>query len=530
MKLYEKSITEDIRNPYSEIWGADRSLVPFTSEDESTSELPLSALPPILKEVIEGASESIGVSPALCFSMCLPCLAACCQHIVLIQNETKDTHLNMWVWSGAGSGERKSNTLKFFIRPLQEFEREANQKINEIRRSEQAKEKVLKAKCSKCESTARKDDSEEAYTELHKASEELAGFEYTPHCQLIIGDATTEASANIISENGGYGFIASAEARIYDIMAGRAYNNSVSNIDLYLQGFSNEACRINRKNSAPVFIEEPAISMCLSVQPEKLKQNLTNDDFCDTGFLDRAVIILPESRFGKFKYRPNIIPLKVVAEYDNLVRDILLTRYGDDMRPTEKKYLRLTPAADEVFEQFHDTWWAGARIDLTDLRAFASKFVETVQRLAGIFQTVDNIKSGVWADVTKENAERAVAVGEYLAEQTMFARRGGMKEKTDSEAAALLDKMMKRLRKIRQTESGRTWLTYRDDIQPHCKIAGKTNRKSLNPLLQELTDRNYISPPIDFNGDEGKQQNVESVANATRYYINPTIIEEGGIV
>ena len=526
MTLCEKSMNEDIHNPYSEIWSKDRNTVPFTSEDESTSELPLFALPPIIKEVIEGASESIGVSPALCFSMCLPCLSACCQHVVLIQNETKDTHLNMWVWSGAGSGERKSNTLKFFIKPLQEFESEANKRIKEIRQSEQAEEKILKAKYKRCESAVNKDDSTEAYAELQAVGEELAGFEYTPHCQLIIDDATTEASANIISENGGYGFIASTEARIYDIMAGRAYNNSVSNIDLYLKGFSNEGCRFNRKNSPPVFIEEPAISMCLSVQPEKLKQNLANDDFCDTGFVDRAVIILPESHFGKFEYRPNMILAKVVAEYENLIRGILQTRYDDDMRPAKRKYLRLTPAADEVFEQFFYIWWGRARIDLTDLKAFASKFFETVLRLAGIFQTVDNITSGMWADITKENAERAVIVGEYLAEQTIFVRRGGMKEKSDGEAAVLLDKMLKRLKKIQQTESGRTWLTYREDIQPHCKIAGKANRESLNPLLQELTNRNYISPPVMFNGNEEMQQDIESVERAKQYYINPQIIKE----
>lgn len=520
---------EDMHNPYGEMWSMDCSTVPFVSDDDATSGLPLFALPPILKEVIEGASESIGVSPALCFSMCLPCLSACCQHIVLIQNETKDTHLNMWVWSGAGSGERKSNTLKFFIKPLQEFEKEANQKIKEIRQSEMAEEKVLKAKFKKCESAANKDGSAESYAALQTAGEELAGFEYTPHCQLVIDDATTEASANIISENGGYGFIASTEARIYDIMAGRAYNNSVSNIDLYLKGYSNEGCRFNRKNSAPVFIEEPAVSMCLSVQPEKLKQNLANNDFCDTGFIDRAVIILPESHFGKFQYKPTMIPSKVVAEYDNLIRGILLTRFDNSMRPTEKKYLRLTPAADKVFEQFFYNWWNRARVDLTDLKAFASKFFETVLRLAGIFQTVENITSGIWSDITEENAHRAITVGDYLAEQTIFVRRGGMKEKSDGEAAVLLEKMMKRLMKLRQTESDRTWLTYREDIQPHCKIAGKANRDSLNPLLQELTNRNFISPPVMFNGNEEMQQNIESVERARRYYINPTLIEEGGI-
>ncbi len=513
------SMSDDMQNPFSEMWESDKEIIPFDNGN-GTCELPLYALPPVLADVIEGVSTAMSVYSSLAFSMCLPCVASACQHIVLIQNEAHETHLNLWVWSAAGSGERKSSTLKYFIKPIQEFENEANKKIKEMRKREAAKKRTLQIKVRNLEAVAKKEDTAESYLALEKANEEFESFEFTPHVQLMLDDSTTEASASILAENGGYGFVASSEARIFDIMSGRAYNNGVSNIDLYLKGFSNEYCRFNRKSAAPIHIEEPAVSMCLSVQPEKLKQNLTNSDFTDTGFCDRAVIISPESNFGNFKYKPAMVQPKITAEYNNLICDILKTRFDDNMRPTEKKYLRLTPEADKAFETYFYDWQNKARNDLTDLKAFGSKFFEVVQKVAAIFQVCENTTNGEWEDVSLENTQRAIILAHYLAEQTIFVRRGGMREKSDSEAQALLEKMLKRLNKVRETEPERTFLIYREDIQPHCKIAGKSNREGLNPLLQELTDRNYISPPVLYDGNQEMPHRIETVERATKYYIN----------
>ncbi len=157
-------------------------------------------------------------------------------------------------------------------------------------------------------------------------------------------------------KNGGYGFVASSEARIFDIMSGCAYNNGVSNIDLYLKGFRNEYCRFNRKSAAPIHIEEPAVSMCLSVQPEKLKQNLANSDFTDTGFCDRAVIISPESNFGNFKYKPAMVQPKITAEYNNLIRDILKTRFDDKHAANRKEAFETDTEVDKAFETYFYDW------------------------------------------------------------------------------------------------------------------------------------------------------------------------------
>jgi replicative DNA helicase len=122
--------------------------------------------------------------------------------------------------------------------------------------------------------------------------------------KLTVGDATPEALAKLMADNGGRMAVHSTEGGVFDLMTGRYSDRS--NLDVYLQGWSGDrldTARIGREaNVAP----EAILTMVLTVQPSVIAALSERPELAGRGLTARFMYSVPVDTLGHrdLSFRP----------------------------------------------------------------------------------------------------------------------------------------------------------------------------------------------------------------------------------
>ena len=143
---------------------------------------------------------------------------------------------------------------------------------------------AAKAAAGKADDNARDELLAQAIS-LHEAAEAI---EIPPLPRILADDVTPEACASLLVEQDGRLAVISAEGGIFDIMAGR-YSGHVPVLDVWLKGHSGDPLRVDRKGREPEYVERPALTLSLMVQPSaELRLRLCHDYKSHMGMLMSA--------------------------------------------------------------------------------------------------------------------------------------------------------------------------------------------------------------------------------------------------
>jgi hypothetical protein len=326
------------------------------------------------------------------------------------------------------SGERKSASNSLLTKPLRDFEnvvreemgpelaRQKGERKLEEGRLEALKKAALNGKSSgggqQRQPPTRED--EEAYLAAEQA---MAARRMDFAARWIADDATPEAIAHLLNQQGGAIGIFSTEPGIFGILAGKYSAKGSPNLEIVLQATAGDPIHIDRKGDPdnPIHIEHPALSMTLAMQPGLLPQ-LSESGFRDSGLLARFLWVMPEPRVGTRNTDEVPMPPEVVNEWARaitaLAKDALEStrpppaRYGEpesDVAPP--RLLTLTPAAKAAFKHWRD--WLEPRLhprtgDLAEVADWGSKLPGQVAKIAMALTLLSNAKA-------TEIQERAIA-------------------------------------------------------------------------------------------------------------------------
>ena len=232
-------------------------------------------------------------------------------------NEEWEEPLNNFFVCVLPSGERKSPEVREIFRPLEEFEKElVAAKTPEIMRC-QTEWDILDKRLQSLKTIAAKANPTErisAEADARELSTELAQFKVPPVPCLLADDATPEAVAGLLAEQGGRISIVSTEGGIFEMIAGR-YSDKVPNLDVYLKAYSGDTIRVNRRSRPPEFIADPCLTVVITVQPDVIHDLASNHSFRGRGFLARWSYSLPTSRGGFRKNNPPPVQPQVRAHW-----------------------------------------------------------------------------------------------------------------------------------------------------------------------------------------------------------------------
>ncbi|HET6860673.1 MAG TPA: YfjI family protein, partial [Streptomyces sp.] len=131
--------------------------------------------------------------------------------------------------------------------------------------------------------------------------------------RLLADDATPEVIASLLAEQGGRLAVMSAEGGIFDIIAGRY--SGTPNMEVFLRGQAGDRLRVDRRGREE-FIESPALTMGLTVQPSVLEDIGRIKGAGDRGLLARFLYSLPTSLVGHRKILPDTIADEVADTYE----------------------------------------------------------------------------------------------------------------------------------------------------------------------------------------------------------------------
>ncbi len=468
-------------------------------------------LPGILGEMSAATSAATETPIELAVAMALGTVATAIHGKMVVQ--VKPGHIeptNFFLVAALDPSNRKSAVNSTMTKPLTMWE--AGQRdllsarikqVESENMSKDARIKALRGKYGKA-----KPDQVEAIQEdifnLEMGMEEVPKV-YRTWAQ----DITPERLGTMLSNNGDRMAIISTEGGIFEIIGGR-YSNGIPNLDVFLQGYSGDALRVDRGSREPLFVENPALSIVLSPQPEVLRAIGEKKTFRGRGLLARFWYFIPVSNLGYRTLETAPIPEGVRDGWKDLIYTLL------DIKPQTDERNQIEPYIIKLDRAAYAEWFDFAMMVEVEMREggrfehitdWAGKLPGGAARVAGVLHCVKNPQQpwGTPIDVgtMKQSLDLAAVASSHA--EVAFNLMGA-------------DVAIEGAKKVwRWVEGGRfESFTKRDSFQA---LRGTFPRVSdLEIPLDVLEERNYIAGATAKGGPQGGRPSIT-------YTVNPEIIK-----
>lgn len=337
--------------------------------------------------------------------------------------------VNIYVSVISPPSTRKSPPFRVLTAPLRRAERE----LIAAAKSEIEQARITRAAAERIRDRAEKDidglateDGEQADPAVALAVQAaVAASEVTipPMPRLLADDLTPETAANLLHTHGGRLAVLSAEGGLFATLAGRY--SGTPNLDVFLKGYSGDTVQVDRMGREREFVDCPAITIGLTVQPAIIDELAKTSLLRGTGLLARFLYSIPVNTVGHRLSRPDPIPTNVADTYDRYLGRLVHALAGW----TDPAVLAFSPAADDLMADYQDQIEPKLDPDggqWAHIGDWAGKLAGQTVRLAALLHTAHH-PDQPWAHpVADTTVEAARQLGDYFAAHalTVFDRLG----------------------------------------------------------------------------------------------------------
>jgi hypothetical protein len=395
---------------------------PISLDMPALPALPVGIFPPWSESFIDAVAEATETPRELAAMMELGVLATANQRKYVVQLKRGYSEpLNLWVLPALPSGHRKTQVLHALTKSLRRWEAEQLAELapraaeaESQRETALARVAVLRAKA------ARTDDSAD-YAELQRQIQELESSlpEIPATPRKWLQDVTPERLAVLMADNSEAMSLIDDEGGIFDILAGR-YNNGIPNLDLFLQAHSGAPVRVDRGSRASVVMEEPALTLVLSPQPDILQGLAAKPGFRARGLLARCLYVLPLSNLGYRAGNTQPVPEAVSEDHDAHIRALLGFRRPE----TGPETITLSDQAYAEWRDFADWVETSMREGgcFEQLQDWAGKLPGAAARIAGNLHVADHaFGTPANSKLSADTMQRAIGLAGVLSKHAVVA-------------------------------------------------------------------------------------------------------------
>ncbi|MDV6345189.1 YfjI family protein [Nitrosomonas sp. Is37] len=327
--------------------------------------------------------------------------------------------LNIWALTVAPSGSRKTPVLDKLTDPLKRWEKLAGDRMRRQIAEVEATRRMIKKRIEKLETKAGGTDDEQERNRIRDEirSEIEAMPDELKAPRLMTGDVTPEQLQVMLVEQHERMTLISDEAGIFQILSGQ-YSGGVAILDVFLQAYSGASVRIDRR-SRQAFMEKPALTFCLMLQPGILQNAASDQRFHDSGLLARFLFTIPQNTVGRCDVRKrNPIPDDIKRVWHDKLLDLLV----DAEKPTPApRMLAFTHKGRELWldfaQQVEDE--LGENGKLHHMAEWGAKLPGNCARIVGLMQLIKTGRNSDRVDV--DAVGRAVTLCELLIEHAKAA-------------------------------------------------------------------------------------------------------------
>lgn len=445
----------------------------------SSGPFPVDALPSAVADMVDAVATATQTDPAMSGTTALSALAAAVGGLVEVEARPGWREVTgLFTLVVAEPGERKSAVQAAMVAPLLAAERELVASTAAARSEAATRADVLRRAAETARAAAGRSRTPEAEAEAVSAGQDADTAYVPPAPRIVAGDATPEAVAGLLAEQGGHLAILSAEGGLFDTAAGRY--SSVPNIDVYLLGHAGDPIRVDRRGRDPEHIDRPALTVGLMVQADVLRAAGDNRAFVGRGLLHRFLYSRPESMLGRRIAGAPPVPRSVADRYAGA----LLNLATELRRSDSTSVLCLTPEAQDAvieLEREIEPQLDRQSGQLAPMAGWASKWIGSVLRVAGLIHMATHGFTGTLTPVTGATFKAAERIGRYYLAQAVGVYSDIGADDTTRSAVYLLDRIR---------AHGQTVVSERDLL----RIArALRSRADLLPPMTRLIDHGWLT-------------------------------------
>lgn len=363
---------------------------------------PVDALPEWIADHVKGVAAELQAPADLPATLALAALSTVTAgqaKIAIRGTWTEPANLYLVVAMPPGSG--KSPAFNAMIAPLRAHERNLITKTGPAIAQQALEQRVHEKQMRKAEERG---DAHEAGLHLT----DMLGVTVDKTPRLIADDATPEAMVKMLGEQKGRLAILSTEGGLFDLMTGRYSDRS--NLDPYLKAWSGDAIIVDRIGRESAIIENPALTVGLTVQPSVLAALAEQPELAGRGLTSRFMYSLPVNLVGTRNMidAPTADPAIERRYRDNLTT-LAATNY--DTPAT----IRLSGDACAMFlnwrQQLENR--RGPFGDMRPMSEWSTKLESSVARLALLLHVAEHRYTG---DINVDTMTAALTIGAYWIE------------------------------------------------------------------------------------------------------------------
>jgi hypothetical protein len=387
----------------------------------------LDLIPSSLRPQVEDTSERMQVPPDFPAAVSIVALAGCAGRRAMVQPKQIDFSwempVNLWGMVVGQPGLLKSPSITTIMRPLVQIEQqwqETNKLAMQHFEIRNAQRKIEQEIWSR-------DYKKACETGAHPPDERPAAEEPPPQKRLLLGDATSEKTHELMLWNPGGLLMVRDE--LASFIAGLDKTGRELDRGFYLQAWSGDTgFTMDRIARGSVFVPHVCLSLFGAIQPGRIAQLLADQAGPNAdGLIQRfQVMVYPDMRgdWHLIDRRPN-------AQAHALAHRVFA--YLAELPCDPPLRLKFAAAAQELFDAWlttleHELRSPGnlAPVVITHL----AKYRGLVPRLAALYELCDRVAngecfaSGQNLEITPDHTAQAIAVSKYLRSHAMRVYAG----------------------------------------------------------------------------------------------------------
>lgn len=418
----------------------------FVSEESSQNDpFPIDCIPRAAGSMAREAAAAALVPDTLTAMNVLGILSAAIgAGLEVASGGDRRTRANLFLLPVAASGTGKGQSYGLIAEPL--LSREAA-RLDEWRRTDRphaaAEYGMAEARLARIKSEAKKslsaDDKAMMMTNWREAQAEMDAAERgLQEPAWSTEQATLEAVQNLLAISSREQLASlSAEARgALDTLMGR-YRESTDE-SIFLAGYSGDPTKVHRKNSKPIVLARPCLTILWAVQPDKVRELLESVAMSESGLLPRFLLADTKAEPQEEPEVRHCVPAEVKDAWAALI-DCLLDEYHEPdikprvIQPEREAAALLRDYANEIVQRRR----RGG--DLEDVTIYAARWAENAWRLAVVIHAAEHGADAWQEPLALCTADKAVRLMRWFANQQLRTLSAGREER-----------LAKRLEKLRE--------------------------------------------------------------------------------